>query len=61
MCYALFSRSGNAYYVICDIVLKEKDKDNHMSHLRNVSIERKMEVVKGCRRLRDYDTNPMTN
>lgn len=26
MCYALFSRSGNAYYVICDIVLKEKDK-----------------------------------
>lgn len=37
------------------------NKDNHMSHLRNVSIERKMEVVKGCRRLRDYDTNPMTN
>lgn len=37
------------------------NKDNHMSHLRNVSIERKMEVVKGCRRLRDYDTNSMTN
>lgn len=37
------------------------NKDNHMSHLRNVSIERKMEVVKGCRRLSDYDTNPMTN
>lgn len=41
--------------------LSRINKDQHMSHLRNVSIERKMEVVKGCRRLRDYDTNPTTS
>ena len=29
------------------------NKDNRMSHLRNV--ERKVEVMKVCRRLRDYD------